>query len=252
MEKKVYFTNSKGNKLSGIFSNNSQDKTKLIIIVVHGFTSHMNSKSYTKIIDDLNKNHISSFRFDLYAHGESEGQFEKLTTSEAVDDVLNAINYLKRLGYLKIGLLGGSFGGISSIIAASKSKDIILLALKSPVVNFKEKYEMIDGQSMLEDWKKKGLRHIIKGNKVFKLNYTFFEDSLKNDGYKAATHIIIPTFIVHGDQDESVPLKQSIKLAKIIPKCRLEIIKGADHSYTNPDHFKKMAELISGFIIKHV
>jgi enterochelin esterase-like enzyme len=46
---------------------------------------------------------------------------------------------LKKLGYTKIGLMGSSFGGISSIMAASKTNDLFVLTLKSPVSNFEEK-----------------------------------------------------------------------------------------------------------------
>ncbi len=119
MDSKIFFKNSKGNKLCGIVNNPSKSKVKPIIVLAHGFSSNKNSGTYTVLTERLAKYNISTLRFDFYGHGESEGRFEDITISEAVDDILQAIKYLKLQGYKKIGLMGSSFGGISSIIAAS-------------------------------------------------------------------------------------------------------------------------------------
>jgi len=83
------------------------------------------------------------------------------------------------------------------------------------------------------------------------LNYSFFEDAKNNNGYEAAKKIKIPTLIVHGDKDESVPVEQSIKTAKLIENCKLEIIKGSDHYYSKPEDFDKMIKLVVDFIVEN-
>lgn len=252
MREKIFFKNSKGDRLCGILSNPTKDKGKSIIILCHGFSTSKNSGTYVSLEQILNKTDISTFRFDFYGHGESEGKFEDITTSEAVNDILNAIKLLKRLGYTKIGLMGGSFGGIASIMAASKTNDLFVLALKSPVSNFEEKEIMTKTKKELEEWKRKGYKYYISGDGgKLRLNYTFAEDFKNNNGYQAARKIKIPTLIVHGDKDESVPIEQSKKIASIIRDCRLEIIKGADHLYSEPEHRERMLNLISKFIIEN-
>lgn len=254
MEQKVYFQNSKGDRLCGLLLDSTGNKGKPVIIIVHGFSSNKNSKNYLTIKDILVKNKISTFRFDLWAHGESEGNFADITISEAVDDILQAIKFLKDKGYKKIGLLGSSFGGISSIIAASKTKDLYLLALKSPVSNHPEKDKLVKTKEELEEWKNRGYMIYEKddGTKL-RVNYTFMLDAQKpeNDGYKAAKKITIPTLITHGDADESVPYQQSLKISKIIKNCQLATIKGADHTYTRPAHAKQMVKAFADFIVKN-
>ncbi|GAH38486.1 unnamed protein product, partial [marine sediment metagenome] len=88
------------------------------MILCHGFSTCKDSYTYVRLEEILNGKGISTFRFDFFAHGESEGEFEDITISEAVDDILNAIRFLKESGYLKIGLVGSSFGGIASVIVA--------------------------------------------------------------------------------------------------------------------------------------
>ena len=249
MEEKVYFQNSKGNKLCGILSNSTGDLSKLIMIIVPGFGSNKNKPNYLVMVDELNKLLVSSFRFDVYGHGESEGNFEDITISEVVDDILQAIAFLKKKGHSRIGLIGSSFGGISSIMAASKIKDLVCLALKSPVSNYIDRTKYILTEEKILDWKTKGYRIDEDGNSV---NYTFFEDFDKNNGYKAAKFINIPTVIVHGDADESVPYAQSVKLVSLLQNGVLITVHGANHRYTNPEHAKQMIQAISNFVKRYV
>jgi hypothetical protein len=249
---KVYFTNSKGDKLCGILSNPKGDHLLPAVILCHGFTTSKDSATSTKLEEILNQKIIATFRFDFFGHGESEGAFSKITISEGVDDILQAIDYLKALGYSKIGLFGSSFGGICAIMAASKTKDLYLLTLKSPVSNYKERDLEIKSKEELAEWRKQGYRSYIDGKgKKHKLNHSFFRDYNNNDGYKAAEKINIPTLIVHGNKDESVPVKQSVKLNEILWKGTLEIIPGANHHYSGKGHFDRMIGLVSNFIIKN-
>lgn len=253
MEEKVYFENSKGLKLCGLLSNSTSSKEKPIIILCHGFSTSKDSHTYVRLQEILNKYKISTFRFDFFGHGESEGKFEDITISEAVDDILNAIEFLKNQGYTKIGLIGSSFGGIASLMAASKTDDLFVLALKSPVSNYEEKEYATKSKEELEEWKNKGFRYYVSGDgRKLKLNYTFFEDFKNNNGYEAAKKIKIPTLIVHGDNDESVPIEQSKKTANLIENCKLEIIEGAGHRYSKPEDFEKMLDLIFKFIIENL
>jgi hypothetical protein len=200
----------------------------------------------------LNEKGISTFRFDFFGHGESGGKFEDVTTSEAVDDVLNAIKFLQESGYRKIGLMGSSFGGMASIKAASQVNDLYVLALKSPVSDYSSLFQAHQNEQEVKKIKEKGFTQItdIEGKKR-KLNISFFTDAQKADGYEAAKKIKIPALIVHGDKDDSVPVEQSKRTASLMENCRLEVIEGADHGYSNEEHFQEMLDLISRFIVEH-
>ncbi|MCK4634810.1 MAG: alpha/beta fold hydrolase [Candidatus Aenigmarchaeota archaeon] len=250
-EEKLYFENSNGIKLCGVLFNPTEDKQRPIIILCHGLASSKDSRTYKTIQQKLNKRGISAFRFDFHGHGESEGNFEEATVSKAVDDILSSIDFIKQKGYKKIGLVGGSFGGIASLIVASKSDDLFVLALKAPVSDLLGKLTAQENKYSIKEWKENGfIYYTFSDGKKLKLNYSYFEDAERINGYEAAKNIKIPTIIVHGEKDESVPVEQSKKTASLIKDCKLEIINGAGHLFSKPEHFEKAINLISRFLIE--
>ena len=230
MEKKVTFASSKGSKLVGIISD--EDSSKPIVIFAHGLGSSKESDKYADFQNNLSKHNISVFKFDFYGHGESEGDFSDVTITEGTDDILCAIKLLKMKGFIKIGLVGTSFGGICSIIAASKTTDLKFLGLLVPVSNPEE----------LPD-----LKH---HEDASRLNYRMNLDSL-NNGHKVANKIKVPVYIIHAGDDEIVPVKQSIIFAKLLKNAKLEIVDNADHRMRAPKVYKRVLNLMTNFIVKN-
>jgi dipeptidyl aminopeptidase/acylaminoacyl peptidase len=235
----------------GILSNESGDTSKPIVIIVHGFASHKNTASLVMLLDFLQARDIASYRIDTFAHGESDGTFAELTLTEGVNDVLEAIEYVKSLGYKNIGLFGTSYGGCLALLAAAKSPDVKVLALKSPVSNFKKQMDDdIKGERM-ENWKKDGIMDFEDGGQILKLGYVFYKDFEKNNGWEVAPKVSIPTIIVHGNADEEVDVEQSRELVKLMPNAQLIEIDGADHRYSKPEDKEKMFTLIAAFLKSH-
>jgi len=252
MEEEKYLNNSKGDKLSVIFSIVNEDKLTPIIILCHGLASHKNG-SMKKISLALNDKGINTIRFDFYGHGKSERKFEDITVSEGVDNIECIIKNLRGNKFSKIGLLGSSFGGACCIIVAANNSDIILLALKSPVADYLPRTLMTKTKNELIDWRLKGeYLYRKEGEKELKLNYSFYEDIKNINGFKSATKIEAPTLIVHGDKDESVPLILSEMLTKAITNSKLKVINGADHRYNDPKLEQQASNAIIEFIVSEL
>lgn len=222
MEEKSFFEDSNGNKLSAILSNPTNDLSK-IVILCHGLNSSKNGSTNTGLKEAFETHKISTFRFDFFAHGESEGQIEDRSVTKFVDGILKAITYLKKLGYKRIGICGTSFGGLSAVIAASQSSDLKVMALKAPGM----------GQTS---------RNIS--------NYK--DDFEKKIWIKAGESVIIPTLIVHGSEDEDVELRFGEELSRAIKSSKLIIFDGADHRFSKKDDHNKSIKDISEFIAKNL
>ncbi len=251
MEERIFYPNSASQKMCGILSNNSANTNVPLVILVHGFSSSKNTQSWSNLVELLNNEGIAVFRIDLFAHGESEGNFADLTTSKAVDGVHHAIEYVKELGYQKIGLLGSSFGGLSSLMTASQRDDLQFLGLKSPVSDYESELLLKLGEKKILTWKTQGQTKLKDGDKYFDMNYTSFEDAKNNRPYEVVNKIKIPILIVHGDHDTEVPIDQSRKLVKLLPNAKLVEVSGADHGYKKPGERKEMVEVFYQFIMDH-
>ncbi|MBR0137596.1 MAG: alpha/beta hydrolase, partial [Erysipelotrichaceae bacterium] len=78
----------------------------------------------------------------------------------------------------------------------------------------------------------------LRGNYVRVARMIYPDESIKM--YKG------PVLIVHGDQDEAIPLQYSIDANELYENCRLVVIKGDDHCYTR--HLDMVTEAIRNFI----
>lgn len=250
--KDIKFSDSEGNKLLGTLSIPKQAKS--IVIMSHGFSSSKDSKTYTELQSELNKRNIGTFRYDCYGHGilyckNSKYSVKKdITLSKAVKSLKAAIDLISKKGNYKIGLLGSSFGGLMSLIAASQDKKISALILKSPVTEPISFWKNRLSEKIIKNWKKEGVLHYKDHGENFELSYDFWEDILKFDTIKIAKNISCPTLIVHGDKDLVVPIFQSQNIAKII-RVNVKKIHGAEHSYSSPSNYKEMKKTIINFLV---
>jgi len=163
---------------------------------------------------------------------------------------LAAAEFAHSLGYQKICLYGSSFGGMACLLAASNIKDLKAMALKSPVSDYPGSLFSRMNKSELDAWRSKGYYKYLDGNGCEKrIDFSFYQDAVTINIDQILPQIKIPVLIVHGNQDEIVPVEQSIKTASLLPDSRLEVIKGADHTYSQSQHFNHMIEIISRFII---
>ena len=234
---KVFFENSKGQKLCGILE--EVNSKKEIVILVHGFASSKDTWSRKLFSKEIGERDINSLAIDLNGCGESEGNFAEHTISQAADDVHHAIEFVKSKGYKEISLVGRSAGGITSMVVALHHPEIKTLVLKCPVSDYPSQIIRKKSFEVIEKWKTNGSINYLLGNgRELTLNYSFFEDAQKYVMHDKVKDIKCPVLIVHGDADVTVLLKDSKKLVNGFPNAQLIIIKGAKHDLTvNGNHF---------------
>ncbi|SEH05501.1 esterase [Candidatus Venteria ishoeyi] len=251
VEKKVWMKDELGRKVCGILSKPKVKNVFLpIVLLVHGFTSDKYSKTYVSLANDLAKKGIASLRIDFFGHGESQGNFSDITITNALKSVRAALDYINELGFVdknRIGIAGASLGGELSNISSSKFKEISCTALLCSVSSYIEIFKKGFRGINVSEWKKKGYAEIIRkrNNAKLRLNYSFYKDTIKYDGYKYGAKIKYPVLLVHGDNDISVDISQSKRLVKTFKeKHKFVILKGVDH-YFRPESSRKV-------VYKHV
>jgi pimeloyl-ACP methyl ester carboxylesterase/class 3 adenylate cyclase len=65
----------------------------------------------------------------------------------------------------------------------------------------------------------------------------FFMEYALLDTSEMARQLRVPTLVIHGDEDQTVPMEHGRVLASLIPGSRLEILEGAAHGLPGVPHF---------------
>lgn len=228
--------------------------TDKLAVLCHGFISSKTSSTNNALTRMLIDHGIATFRFDFFGQGDSEGPFDQITVSLAVEQAHRAVDLMNEKGYRRIGLMGSSFGGLVSILTASQRMDLVCLALKCPVVDFPEELRLEFGEEEMARWRKTDtIPNIMGGPNRIALRYAFYEDALRQIAYASARSIAAPTVIVQGDKDEHVPLHQSRQLYDALQvEKHLELLPGADHQFTKGEDFKRMTNVIADWLVGHL
>ena len=256
MEVPLTFQDKWGNTVSAILSSpdEASDTSRTAVILCHGFLSHKNSTTNRTLTRLLSGQGLTTFRFDFFGQGESDGPFENITTSLAVEQTNAAISTVLSGGYTTLGLVGSSFGGLVSILTASQRPDISCLALKCPVVDFAEELRLEFGAEEMARWQSAGtIPNILGGKERIRLKYSMYEDCLQHIAYGPAGSITAPTLIVQGQKDELIPFHQSQRLFDSLKsRKRMDVLPDADHQFTRGDDFRAMTDSIAEWLVMHL
>jgi len=219
MEEKINFKNARGLNLVGVLY---PSENKKIVILVHGWCSNKDRERFLKLSDKVHESGFAFLRFDQSSSGESEG--DEVTVDNLIDDARSAIEFVKSKGYGEIGLIGESLGGLttSSILDDAIKARVLYGPVTASRTHDLDKY--------MSELNEKGffIRH--KNNREFKIPFRYFEERRAVDQEKLLSKINLPVLILHGSEDDIVPLENSKEAIKFLPKgSKLEIIDGAGH-----------------------
>ncbi len=202
-----------------------------LVIVIHGFTGHMEERHIVAVSQTLNEIGFATLRVDMYGHGKSGGRFEDHTLYKWLSNALTVIDYARSLDQVTdLYLCGHSQGGMTVMLAGAMKHDVIkgIIPL-SPAWMIPEEARKgtLLGQvfdpdhipEVLPAWGDRGLN----GNYVRVAQTIHVEDAI--DRYDG------PVLIVHGDEDEAVPVAYGVKAAERYKNCDLKLIPGDTHCY---------------------
>jgi hypothetical protein len=178
------------------------------LIYLHGFASGTGSTKAQFFKSKFEKAGINFVLPDL-----NVPTFEQMTLSAQLETVAKEAY---RLGHDQIVLMGSSLGGLVSVMAGEKLRDLKVtkLILMAPAFAIKTRWREMIGDEAMKSWKESGARpyfHYAFG-KELNLGYTFIEDLESMETEKLTVNV--PTLIFHGLQDASVPIVHTRNFAQ--------------------------------------
>lgn len=210
------------------------------LVMFHGFTGNKmeTSRMFLSIDQMLEKEDISSLRFDWFGHGESDLDFSSIDVDILLSQGKKILEYAKKR-YQKVYLLGFSMGGALAINLLELEPDKLILI--SPAINMHEisskAYEL-----------GKKLSNGLVDLRGFYLSKNFC-DSLKKLEYKNnISRYKQPVLVIHGNKDLAVPIELSRGLVQSVKDSKFVEIDGADHGYSTYEFTNTINESIKHFL----
>jgi hypothetical protein len=144
------------------------------------------------------------------------GDFEHLTLSAQ----LRLIESL--LDGRPAALIGSSLGGYLAALYAERHPEIERVVLMAPAFEFAVRFGQRLGADALNRWRADGTIPIYhyKFNREVSLHYGLYEDALRHPPFP---NVKQPTLILHGAQDETVPVELSERFCELHPSAELRL-----------------------------
>jgi dipeptidyl aminopeptidase/acylaminoacyl peptidase len=203
------------------------DDDNPVIVLVHGSGDNRAhpAERMLGITKDLVSYGYNVLMFDMRGHGESEGKHTSAGYYER-NDLLGAIDYIRQRGIeSRIGALGFSMGAATCLMAAAESGEIDAVVADCAYADI---VSIIDSEFAARSNLPKFFIPIILfiTKNIYEIDFTAIKPE------EAVREISAPIFIIHGEQDDMIPVQHAYRLkeASQNPDSKLWIVPEAQHA----------------------
>ena len=200
---------------------------KKAILLIHGFAG--GSYDYNSLNNDLELyNNFDVFTFTLPGH--EKMIIDKVTRKDWIKKAEDELEKIINAGYGEVYIIGHSMGGVIASYLASKYKQVKKLVLAAPAFHYLS----------------------FKGNKsrLFKIPVPTIKEFMKlvEEHTGDVKKITCPTLILHGDNDDIVPIDSVLYVYNNIQSKSVTLIEL--HTLTHDLFMNDRYEEVKNLIIK--
>ncbi len=215
----------------------------------------MGHKPFAVIADAFARNGIATLRYDDRGVGASTGELINATTDTFATDAQAGLNYLRSIGYKKVGILGHSEGGtIAFMLAASKNGPDFIISLAGMAENGEttllaqtEKIAMSQGLS--ETQAKQYAAQVLASTRAGA--NTWMKRFLELAPSQYLSKVLCPTLALNGEKDLQVISNRNIPIIRnFIPTATIKTYPDLNHLFQqctsgDPSLYYSIEETIS-------
>ena len=254
MKKFKYLKISKTKKLRYI---DNYYKEKLYIIFLPGFMSDIDGKKPQAFKKYAVKNRLGFLAMEYSGHGKSTGKFTKGNISEWSIDATKLIKKIvKKNNFILIGSSMGAWISLNQFkYFTNQIKGFVGIG-SAPEFLERLMWKKFT-KKIKEEIKEKGISIIKHGQSKFKqkqneypVTYQLIRDGRKNKVLSKKINTKIYVTMVHGKNDQLVPVSFSRKVLSIFTgaKKKLVIVEKGDHSLSDKSSLKKIIRELNNIV----
>lgn len=224
--------NSQGEKLDYAFHGDAHDLSR-IVLIGHGVTGDKDRPWAVALAEALAAEGINALRFSFAGNGNSEGDFRDSTISKEVNDLGAVLDAVESAGFRKIVYAGHSMGGAVGVKRAAIDPRLEFLISLSGMVHT-AKFTQVEFGDQTPD------EGFMWDEKDFPLSSTYVDDLTHiNSVLPLGSQILIPWLLVHGSEDDVVPIEESREMYAQTPDATtpanrdLIELPGANHVFAD-------------------
>ena len=201
-----------------------EGKGNKIVVIGHGVTGNKDRPALIALAEGLADAGISALRFSFSGNGESEGAFTDSTITKGVADLGTIIDALS--GY-KVCYVGHSMGGAVGVLRAAADERIEVLVSLAGMVHTKAFAQREFGDVTPD-------KGFMWDDPDCPLSQVYMDDMATIDSVaKHASKFGGPWLLVHGSEDDIVPIQDSIDVLQYANEpTELLDLPDADHVFS--------------------
>jgi uncharacterized protein len=192
----------------------------LNLIYLHGFASCPESAKAIYLVDKL-----ATLELFLQVPDLNQADFSNLTITRQIEQVAKLLPSTAA----PVTLIGSSLGGLTAAWLGQKYSSVQRLVLLAPAFDFLNHWLPKLGDAQIQEWQASGFFPVYHyGEKhLIPLDYKFVEDAHQYQEVQLLRPV--PTLILHGRQDQVIPIKASQDYASVRPWVKLIELE-SDHA----------------------
>ena len=161
------------------------------------------------------------------------------TYSKEFSDLRTLLTHLRKeyqqeIDWNRCSMIGHSRGGALALAWVGQDPTIANVITWAAVDRLSYAWKT---DQFIREWRDRGVYHVqnSRTKQSMPLYYSLYEDFIANqdlfDLEQIFDRITLPTLILHGDGDTSVPFSSAESLAKSLPHAQLQNLQGANHVF---------------------
>ncbi len=221
------------------------------IVFLGGFRSDMTGAKALFLDDYCRRNSRGFVRFDYFGHGESSGDFADGTISRWRDDAVAVIDSLTEGKQI---LIGSSMGGWIMVLAALARPERVqaLIGIAAAPDFTADLLPRRLSEAQLREIEERGRTTRPSDYDPAGYLYTkaLIDDGNRNLVLRGEIALTCPVRLLHGMADDSVPWRQSLRLAEQLASTDVTVtlVKGGDHRLSRDEDLARLAGVVDALV----